>query len=330
MSFYGSVFYEFERLFFKFKFKNVADDVDTVDLRDIDSTDGITATERWDTFHIDSGNRWIKLATMPEGGERKGVTLFHAEAGPSKHEQSTMEVCELEEGQTPDVNLGAHQVFKVPTIAYDNAGHIVSADTTIYQLPDPNEVVSDGMEKHFDEDVSPQGFEHEYEKFPDDDESYVVLEPGQPVVVNKFLISDKGIVTGVEPVFYKMPASDAEQDFAELSERMDAAEETLEAIPETYATIESTGTIADLYYGGMDTAINPSERFASLALAIGNIEESGREITGNIRDIPSVASQLKTTHELTTALSLTTSTAIGELTKKVEDLVRRVEALEQS
>lgn len=330
MSFYGSVFYEFERLFFKFKFKNVADDVDTVDLRDIDSTDGVTATERWDTFHIDSGNRWIKLATMPEGGERKGVTLFHAEAGPSKHEQSAMELCELEEGQTPDVRLGIHQAFKVPVIEYDNAGHIVSTDTTTYQLPDPNEVVLDGMEKRFDEDVSPQGFEHEYEGFPEDDESYVVLEPGQPVVVNKFLISDKGIVTGVEPVFYKMPASDAEQDFAELSERMDAVEETLEEIPETYATIEATGTIADLYYDEMETAINPDQRFASLALAIGNIEESGRQITGNIRDIPSVASQLQSTHQLTTALSLTTSTAIGELTKKVEDLIKRVEALEKS
>jgi hypothetical protein len=132
MSFYGTVFYEFERLFFKFKFKNALDNEDTTDLRSIDSVDGITATERWDTFHIDTGNRWIKLASMDEGGERKGVTLFHAEAGPAKQEQSAMELIELEKEETPDVRLGIHQAFKVPSIVYDNAGHIVSTNTTTY------------------------------------------------------------------------------------------------------------------------------------------------------------------------------------------------------
>lgn len=329
MSFYGSVFYEFERLFFKFKFKNVADDVDAVDLRDIDSTDGITATERWDTFHIDSGNRWIKLATMPEGGERKGVTLFHAEAGPSKYAFSTMELTDLEDGTIADVQLSPHQAFNIPSVEYDNAGHIVTIEPTLYQLPSPQDIIADGMETHFEKGITPQGFEHEWE-FPEADSYYEVLEPGQPVAVTKFIVNEKGVITGTEPIFYKMPASDAEQDFAELSERLDVVEEILEDVPGMYATVKGTGTVEDLYYDDAQTTVPPENRFTSLASAIGNIEESGRAISDDIRNTPSLASQLKTTHELTTALSLTTSTAIGELTKKVEDLVKRVEVLEQS
>ena len=327
MSFYGTVFYEFERLFFKFKFKNAADTIDTVDLNSIDSIDGITATERWDTFHIDGGNRWIKLASMDEGGERKGVTIFHAEAGPAKHSFSTMDLKELDEGESPDVELGIHQAFNIPTLSYDNAGHITGIENTLYRLPEPQQVVTDGMESFFEEDVTLQGFEHEWE-FPEEEEAYETLAPGQPVAVTRFLVNDKGVITGTEPVFYKMPASDAEQDFAELDERLSIAEEDIATIKRDYTPLEITGDIQNLYYPTEDSFVVGEDKFQNIVDAIGNIEESGRLMAEDIRQIPSLAEQVKTTYESISALSITQSMSISELTKQLESLTKRVEALE--
>ena len=323
MSFYGTVFYEFERLFYKFKFKNVADTEDTVDLRDIDSTDGVIATERWDTFHIDSGNRWIKLATMPEDGQRKGVTIFHADAGPTKESFSTMNLVDLAEGQQPDVELDIHQAFNVPTVSYDNAGHVTGIENTLYRLPEPQKIITDGMMSQFDSDITPQGFEHEGE-FPADDAEYVVLEPGQPVAVTRFLVNDKGVVTGVEPVYYKMPASDAEQDFAELDQRMDEAEAQLTTIFSDFAPYAITGMPGDLYDEG--STVNKAE---TITQAIGNIEDSNYEIFRDRNNVASLAAQLKQVFQVASAVSVSSSTAIGELATRVDELTARVEALEK-
>jgi hypothetical protein len=62
MSFYGNVFYEFKNLFQKFKFINSGLNNNAVDLNVLNSTvNGTTATENWDTLHIESGNQWIGL-----------------------------------------------------------------------------------------------------------------------------------------------------------------------------------------------------------------------------------------------------------------------------
>lgn len=324
MSFYGTVFYEFERLFYKFKFKNVLDTEDTVDLTAVDSTDGILATERWDTFHIDSGNRWIKLASMPEGGIRKGVTLFHAEAGPAKHSFSTMDLTELEEEQEPDVELGIRQAFNVPTLSYDNAGHITGIENTTYRLPEPQKIITDGMTSQFETDITPQGFEHDVD-FPESDEAFEVLEPGQKVAVTRFLVNDKGIITGVEPVYYKMPASDAEQDFAELSVRMEEAEAQLATVFSDFARYEVTGVPSDLY--DEDTTV---EQAHSITEAIGNLEDSNYTIFQDRKNVATLAEQLKKVYSIATAISINTSIAIGELANRVDELTQRIEALEKS
>lgn len=339
MSFYGTVFYEFERLFYKFKFKNVTDTEDSVDLREIDSVDGVVATERWDTFHIDSGNRWIKLATMPEDGERKGVTIFHGAAGGT---QTTVDAIEPQENDeenpiTPDVQLEAQQCFKVPTISYDNAGHIAEVTTRMFQMPDPQKVIEQGMPIHFEDGpVTPQGFEHESE-FPEEEEAYVVLEPGQKVAVNKLIVSEQGVITGVEPVYYKMPASKSEQDFAEFAERLETIEEFVEEVPTIYATQELTGSIEDLYYDLMESGIDSSNRFSSIATAVGNIEESSRKITGEYRTAGSLAQQLIAVYDLASSINASLTNLLSQqdariqvLERKVEELTKRIEELHPS
>jgi hypothetical protein len=114
---------------------------------------------------------------MDEDGDRKGLTIFHAEAGPTKHSFSTMDLKELEQDETPDVELDIHQAFNVPTLSYDNAGHITKVENTLYRLPEPQKIITDGMTSRFEEDISPQAFEHEGD-FPASDEEYQVLEPG--------------------------------------------------------------------------------------------------------------------------------------------------------
>ncbi len=340
MSFYGTVFYEFERLFYKFKFKNAADTVDNVDLREIDSVDGTVATERWDTFHIDGGNRWIKLASMPEDDERKGVTIFHGAAGGTQTTVDAIEPQEVDEENpiTPDVQLEAQQCFKVPTISYDNAGHIAEVTTKIFQMPDPQKVIEQGMPIHFEDGpVTPQGFEHESEEFPEEEEAYVVLEPGQKVVVNKLIVSEQGVITGVEPVYYKMPASKSEQDFAEFAERLETIEEFVEEVPTIYATQELTGSTDDLYYDSTESAVDDINRFASIATAIGNIEESNRKITGEYRTAGSLTQQLIAVYELASSINASLTNLLSQqdariqaLEREVEELTKRIEELHPS
>jgi hypothetical protein len=89
MSFYGTVFYEFEQVFFKFQFKNSESDSVTIEPKD--SVNGTTADARWDTLNFNSGNKWIGMSSE-EGGTSKGVTLYHAVAGPTKHSVETLTI----------------------------------------------------------------------------------------------------------------------------------------------------------------------------------------------------------------------------------------------
>lgn len=323
MSFYGSVFYEFERLFFKFKFKNAADTADSVtDLEAIDSLDGITATERWDTFHIDSGNRWIKLATMPEGGERKGVTLFHAEAGPAKHSFSTMGLQELAEEEEADIVLTSRQAFTVPTIVYDNAGHIVSAEPTLYQLPNPPEIIMDGMENHFEEPISPKSIENELEQ--PDDADVQVLTPGQVVATSQFDVSEKGVITNVRNIWYKMPQSETEENIEELTQRVDQAEEDIKA----RSLIEEVGDTDDFY--AADSTIALDKRLGSITDHIGVIEDGSRTIFKDYTNPHTLVEQLLKVYELAQSVNVATSDNVEQLRTKVTALEQRVAALEQS
>lgn len=324
MSFYGSVFYEFERLFFKFKFKNAADTADSVtDLEAIDSLDGITATERWDTFHIDSGNRWIKLATMPEGGERKGVTLFHAAPGPNTKQTLPIEPIELEENETADIVLSSTQAFKVPTIKYDNAGHISDVTTEVYQLPEPAQIIIDGMENHFEEPIAPQAISHETEDVEEDAE-ITQLSSGQVIAATKLLVSEKGVITGVEDVYYKMPQSETESNIEDLQLRMAQAEQDILA----RTLIAETGEAEDFY--APDSTIELTDRLATITDHIGVIEEGSRTIFKDYKQIHPLVDQILKVYELAQSVNVATSDNVEQLRSKVTALEARVEALEKA
>lgn len=313
MSFYGTVFYEFERLFFNFKFKNVEDTVDTVDIEAKDSVNGMTATERWDTFHIHTGNRWIRLTSMPEGNDVKGVVFSHAEAGPATGTAIPIDAFTLEEEEEPEgevTRLTANQLFNMPEIKYDNAGHIVSAETKIMQLPDPAEVIVEGMESHFEEPIERKGIEHDIEQNADTEENAVVLEPGQVVATTKLAISEKGVITGVEDVYYKMPQSDAEAELEEITERVEVLEEDIASVTD----------LSGLYNQEPDKSwIDEFNRYESLVAAIGNLEASKRVLNGTDRleETMTVAEQITQLYGLISGVNAALGNRITELDKKI-------------
>lgn len=321
MSFYGNVFYEFERLFFKFKFLN--SDNDNVEIEPADSVNGTEATERWDTLHIDAGNRWIKMASMDEGSTRKGVTIFHAAAGgDTTYEKDIISPIMLEEGENSDIQLDNNQAFEVPTVVYDNAGHIVSMDTKIYQLPD------NSLTEYFEDGAEANGFQVD-SSTDMSDEDYTILAPGEKVVVDCLKLTSNGIVESIDKKYFKMPASDAEKDFTDLKDRMEIVEETLEEIPETYASLQLTGSIDDLY--NESGVIADDNKFTSLTAAMGDLETSKNTVTGSqmlAQSMP-IADQIIKVYELASGVNQALGNRISTMDARIEELEKKIKELSE-
>lgn len=340
MSFYGTVFYEFEQVFFKFKFKN--NSTDNINIVPQDSVNGTIASERWDTFNLESGNRWIGMSSMNEAEGTKGVSIFHAAAGPEKHGIETLTIAP--EGATAEKQLSFEQVIQVPIIKYDNAGHIVSEEKVNYLLPDTANVIETGMTDHFETDIDIKAIS------PTDTSSdVIVLTPGQIVATPKISVTPKGVIQQTDTIYYKLPESDAEKDYSELMTRMSAAEEAIvnnkneldekivegdafvqdqvDTITETYATLEQTGTVDDLY--NKVTSLGGDNGFSSLANAIGNLEASAVKIDKKFADQAiSVADQISSVYDFGMQLAIAYNISNAATTKQIEELEKRIEALE--
>lgn len=320
MSFYGNVFYEFKNLFQKFKFINTGLDNSAVDINTLNSTvNGTTATENWDTLHIESGNRWIGLQSMPESGTHKGVNIFHRAPGGDVTATPTFALT-----NNTGTQLAADQAFETISLDIDSAGHVAKVNKITYQLPDSEAIVNNGLTSYYDDG----GVSVNCAKVDGDD--VVELVPGQEIDFATLQLNKKGLVSGFSHKTYKLPMSDAEKDYSELQERVGIAEETLEnlvtTIPETYATIESTGSVDNFY-------IDPEgveNKFDSIAQGIGNLEQSSTLITGAESNTVSVSEQLTKLYEIImqkTAEVSTFATAIEGLQARVKLLEKQVEEL---
>lgn len=223
MSFYGNVFYEFEQVFFKFKFQNSEDE--KVDLEPSNSGDGTLATERWDTFYMNAGNRWIGMQANETG--EKGVTLFHTGPGDETTPLETL----VTTGS--DNKLSAGQTIQVPTIEVDNAGHIASSSLNNYTLPEASEIIDEGMVKRFED-----GTEIASISQSDNKNAEIELTPGSVIEVSNLVVNSKGVIQENKPIYIKMPADKMDQNFDEIYSRLDVAEEDIDAL-ELYNTVNN-------------------------------------------------------------------------------------------
>lgn len=230
MSFYGNVFYEFEQVFFKFKFQNSSEE--KVDLLKDSSKEGTTATERWDILNFKSGNHWIGLQTLEEGSTEKGVTLFHAAPGIETQDLKTLDT--EEEG----TQLSAGQKIEVPTIKVDKAGHISSSEPVVYTLPQAADVVNEGMDDY-------EG-EREILALEKSDaiEPDVELTPGDIVKISKLTLNGKGVVKAEDSMLVKLPMDKTDANFDLVNDRLDQAEQDIDEL-QAYNTTNDFASVKD-------------------------------------------------------------------------------------
>lgn len=324
MSFYGNVFYEFKNLFQKFKFLNTGAESATVDPALINSSvHGTTATQNWDTLHIESGNHWIGLSSLPEDGNHKGVQLFHTApmTNPAELHSSFVPT------ETAGTVLKADQAFETIALKVDAAGHIADVETKIYQLPNSHDMVQAGLEQYHYDVLSRSCIKAKDEP---DGGAMVELSPGQELEALSLNFTDKGLLTGFTTRTYKLPMSDAEKDYSEMQERMTQAEETLtelvEEIPNTYTTIAATGVVDDFYTNPEEQA----EKFESITKAIGNLETSSQLMFPEETHVENLSAQIAKLYDIITQKTAevsTFATAIEGLQARVKLLEKQVEEL---
>lgn len=323
MSFYGNVFYEFKNLFQKFKFINTGLNNERVGLDTINSTaNGTTATENWDTLHIESGNRWIGLQSMNEDGSHKGVTIFHRAPGVEGEVHSSFRPVESE-----GTVLNADQSFDTMSIKVDNSGHVSTVDYVTYKLPSAKGIVESGLDTQFSGGTHKSCFSANGEEDGVED---VILEPGQIIKALSLDVTEKGIISGFTSRNYKLPMSDTEKDYTEVTGRLDEVEKTVsdlvENVPKTYATIENVGSISDLYQPDNED----ENKFKSIAQSIGNLERSTEVLDPELIGVLPVADQIQLIASIAKgaeATALSYGLSIKYLESEIDRLQKEIDAL---
>lgn len=323
MSFYGNVFYEFKNLFQKFKFINTGLNDERVGLDTINSTvNGTTATQNWDTLHIESGNRWIGLQSMDENSLHKGVTIFHRAPGIEGETHNSFTPVEKE-----GTVLNAEQSFDTMSIKVDNSGHVSAVDYATYKLPSAKGIVESGLDTQFSGGTHRSCFSADGEEEGVED---VILEPGQTIKALSLNVTEKGIISGFTSRNYKLPMSDTEKDYAEVTGRLDDVEKTasdlVENVPKTYATIETVGSISDLYQPNNED----ENKFKSIAQSIGNLERSTEALDPELVGVLPVADQIRLVASIANsaeATALSYGLSIKYLESEIVRLQNEIDAL---
>lgn len=275
MSFYGTVFYEFEQVFFKFKFKN--SDSDSVTIEPKDSINGTTADARWDTLNFNSGNKWIGMSSE-ENDTSKGVTLYHAAAGPKKH---SIETLTIPASGNKGTQLLAGQNIEIPKINYDNAGHIVDSENMRFTLPAADAIVEEGMKDRFENDSN---IITSIEVTDNLINEYIELNPGDIIAVSQLDITKKGVVNEEQKVFFKLPASDAEKDYQTIQNEITIIKTDIDNIEKYHKENDFASVTAETKQNTADI-VTTNERITSVQTSLeGTIATGDDELQRQINE----------------------------------------------
>lgn len=135
MGFYGRVFYQLANSFGKFIVKNSG--LTKTDFPSVVPSETTTTAIGLDSaYHFDTGNRWIKLVSNSEDA----VTTIYHSAIPSVEENVPATLVETwsktDDNPESAVQLIAGDCVAVPSLAYDDAGHIVGIkEINHFKLP---------------------------------------------------------------------------------------------------------------------------------------------------------------------------------------------------
>lgn len=142
MSFYGNVTYYLSNAFNKIVYRNAGSASGNNASVDSKASPGIPAYEyglnprnRKDETILETGNKWIVFAD-PEGTvQNNQIKIFHQTVRPTTDDVSASPAV-LENAENP-TTLSFGSILSLPTITYDNAGHIVTTGAVSYKLPIP-------------------------------------------------------------------------------------------------------------------------------------------------------------------------------------------------
>ncbi len=183
MSFYGNSYQYLAETFAHIVMKNLGlENVNFPELSDEEKDPVfISATEVKSGLEIGSGNRWITL--KPVYGEEdknvpQGFQIWHD--SPSESGELTKIVPDILSAETSEAGAGAKELefegyFKFPTVTYDQAGHVTTAEDAIYfKMPaDPTFRLEERVDKVEKDMVT---FQEKVEKDVGDLKTYVDTE----------------------------------------------------------------------------------------------------------------------------------------------------------
>ena len=341
MSFYGTAFYEFSKVFYKFLFKNrgeTEEELNTIYERQQDIPE-MEASDKWDILSFESGNRWINLTEA-----KNGIIISHG--APANEALPVEEEKILSYGENfPAVN----------SLTIDKTGHVAQIKTVNYTLPEfattqvevdnsitPNVELEAGDILKFtipntgeiayklpisQSEINVQDLQGRMAVVEADlttlhDETLEVL---QSTTLNDYLstnyVSNNDIDAKIAERTYTK--TDVDSLLLEVNNKFDDKFITQDGINEELNTNHETlkKAIGDL--------TNIADTYGTLVDSIGDLSTVGEELnpTGK-ENIVSMLVNLSEQISENTSLILTTQLAIDALNTKIEALTARVEALE--
>lgn len=144
MSFYGNVTYYLSNAFNKIIYRNAGSASGNNASTDSKASPGIPAYEyglnprnRKDEVVLETGNKWIVFADPSGTVENNQIKIFHQTIKENIADVTVSPATRaaLENDTASTLDFGS--IITLPTITYDNAGHIVSNDSVSYKMPTP-------------------------------------------------------------------------------------------------------------------------------------------------------------------------------------------------
>lgn len=131
--FYGQVIYEFNKIFSMIKTKNNSNENTFA----ATSNEAIVPVNQWDTFNIESANKWIQINSTKNDNV---IKIGHGAPGAADITKTVVGFWPLEsvpEGKTA-TELVAGTIIKTTTSEYDAVGHARGSSESYFILPANN------------------------------------------------------------------------------------------------------------------------------------------------------------------------------------------------
>ena len=145
MSFYGNVTYYLSNAFNKIIYRNANSKSGNNASSDSKTGPGIPAYEysliprnRKDETILETGNKWIVFADHNGTVGNNQIQIYHQVIDSQNEEDvivASTAIVTPEETDTADTELDFGSIIRIPSITYDNAGHIVDKSSISYKLP---------------------------------------------------------------------------------------------------------------------------------------------------------------------------------------------------